>query len=475
MMGYAQPKGGKLSATTRLILADRDGKISLDQAKTHLKEMAAARRRAKAQANQTQGSEVEITSTSEDKFPFATPFTSGGKKMVQCWINLADNNTSEIEALGVNITARFAGKAIADIPVDVLEQVAALTNVRKVAVAKILAKKTYVSRQLTNVDDLLNLTTDAQNAGLSQAYNGSGVVYNTTSEAMEEYAGTTAKYTDETHGTHTSTIAGGSNLTSTAYVYTTGTSYTTVNNAQFGGMAPGTDLVLCDLGEQLSDANIAWSMQKIAEYAESVGKPYVISLSLGGHFGPHDGTGDMADVCAQLTGPGKVIVFAAGNEGEDGIYLGKNASASNPAQSVLSSQTRSSYSVDYGMVLSYARTPNTELAVRYHVVNTNSNTILWTSNEITTDDYFVDNQGNIELYGAEISVNDVGSDGTTKLSTYFTAYNNDSDNYGYLCGYMDLDPHNNKWYVETILYYLKAVNNNYKIAMSVYPRTGFLC
>lgn len=496
-MGYAQPKGGKLSATTRLIIADRDGKISLDQAKAHLKEMAAARRRAKAQANQTQGSEVEITNTSEDKLPFATPFTRGDKKMVQCWINLTDNNTSEIEALGVEITARFAGKAIADIPVDVLEQVGALANVRKVAVAKILAKKTYVTRQLTNVDDVLNFTNDAQTAGLSQAYNGTGVVlgvidtgidfahsmlsgtrlkkkyvYNADSEAMQEYTGTSAYYTDETHGTHTSTIAGGSNLTSTAYVYTTGTSYTTVNNAQFGGMAPGTDLVLCDLGEMLSDANIAWSMQKIAEYAASVGKPYVISLSLGGHFGPHDGTGDMADVCAQLTGPGKVIVFAAGNEGEDGLYLGKNASASNPSQTVLTSQTRSSYSMDYGAVLSYARTPNTELAVRYHVVNTNNNTVLWTSKEITTDDYFVDNQGNVDLYGAEISVNDVGSDGTTKLSTYFTAYNNDSNNYGYLCGYLDLDPNNNKWYLETILYYLKAVNNNYKIAMSVYPRTG---
>ena len=496
-MGYAQPKGGKLSATTRLIIADRDGKISLDQAKAHLKEMAAARRRAKAQANQTQGSEVEITNTSEDKLPFATPFTRGDKKMVQCWINLTDNNTSEIEALGVEITARFAGKAIADIPVDVLEQVGALANVRKVAVAKILAKKTYVTRQLTNVDDVLNFTNDAQTAGLSQAYNGTGVVlgvidtgidfahsmlsgtrlkkkyvYNADSEAMQEYTGTSAYYTDETHGTHTSTIAGGSNLTSTAYVYTTGTSYTTVNNAQFGGMAPGTDLVLCDLGEMLSDANIAWSMQKIAEYAASVGKPYVISLSLGGHFGPHDGTGDMADVCAQLTGPGKVIVFAAGNEGEDGLYLGKNASASNPSQTVLTSQTRSSYSVDYGAVLSYARTPNTELAVRYHVVNTSNNTVLWTSKEITTDDYFVDNQGNVDVYGAEISVNDVGSDGTTKLSTYFTAYNNDSNNYGYLCGYLDLDPNNNKWYLETILYYLKAVNNNYKIAMSVYPRTG---
>lgn len=496
-MGYAQPKGGKLSATTRLIIADRDGKISLDEAKTQMKEMAAARRRAKAQANQTQGGEVEIENTSEDKFPIATPFTRGGKKMVQCWINLTDNNTSEIEALGVNITARFAGKAIADIPVDVLEQVGALANVRKVGVAKILSKKTYVTRQLTNVDDLLNYTSDAQSAGLTQAYDGTGVVlgvidtgidfahsmlsgtrlkkkyvYNTTDEEMQEYTGTTANYTEETHGTHTSTIAGGSNLSSTAYVYTTSTSYSTVNNAQFGGMAPGTDLVLCDLGEQLSDANIAWSMQKIAEYAASVGKPYVISLSLGGHFGPHDGTGDMADVCAQLTGPGKVIVFAAGNEGEDGIYLGKNASSSNPAQSVLTSGTRSSYSVDYGAVLSYARTPNTELAVRYHVVNTNNNSVLWTSNEITTDDYFVDDQGNIEMYGAEISVNDTGSDGTTKLSNYFTAYNNDSDNYGYLCGYMDLDPNNNKWYLETILYYLKAVNSNYKIAMSVYPRTG---
>ncbi len=497
MMGYAQPKGGKLSATTRLILADRDGKISLDQAKTHLKEMAAARRRAKAQANQTQGSEVEIENTSEDKFPIATPFIRGGKKMVQCWINLTDNNTSEIEALGVNITARFAGKAIADIPVDVLEQVGALANVRKVGVAKILSRKTYVTRQLTNVDDLLNYTSDAQAAGLTQAYNGTGVVlgvidtgidfahsmlsgtrlkkkyvYNTSSEEMQEYTGSSAYYTGETHGTHTSTIAGGSNLSSTAYVYTTGTSNTQVSNAQFGGMAPGADLVLCDLGEELSDANIAWSMQKIAEYAESVGKPYVISLSLGGHFGPHDGTGDMADVCAQLTGPGKIIVFAAGNEGEDGIYLGKNASASNPAQSVLTSDYRSSYSVDIGYVFSYARTPNTELAVRYHVVNTNSNTILWTSNEITTDDYFVDNQGNIVMYGGEISVNDTGSDGTTKLSTYFTAYNNDADQYGYLCGYMEQDPTTNKWSVETVLYYLKPVNNNYKIAMSVYPRTG---
>ena len=493
--GYAQPKGGKLSASTRMIIADREGKISIDKARKQMRETARAR--AKVQRATNQPEQMTVEDTGDDDLPIAVPFTRGGVKMVQCWIDLTDNNTSKIEALGARIATRFDCKVTADIPVDALEQVAALRNVKKVAVAKRLRKKTYVTRQLTNVDDVLNLTSDAQTAGLLHAYDGTGVVlgvidagidfghsmlsgsrlkkkyiYNTTSEEMEEYTGTSVYYKDETHGTHTSTIAGGSNLTSTAYVYTTGTSYSTVNNAQFGGMAPGTDLVLCDLGEELSDANIAWAMQKVAEYAESVGKPYVISISLGGHYGPHDGTGDMADVCAQLTGPGKVIVFAAGNEGQDGLYLGKNASASDPVQSVLTSQARSDYSVDYGVVVSYARTPNTELAVRYHVVNTSTNAILWTSNEINTDDYFVDEQGNIELYGAEISVNDTGSDGVTKLSKYFTAYENDSETYGYLCGYLDLDAHNGKWYVETILYYLKAVSSNYKIAMSVYPKTG---
>ena len=492
-MGYAQPKGGKMSASTRLVLADREGKISLDNARKQLRAMKAEKR----QKAGTATPHAEEREDNESELPIAAPFMRNGEKYVQSWIRLEDNNTSNLEAQGVKITARFDKLVIADIPVNVLEQVAAVSNVRKVEMARMLSKKTYVSRQMTNVDDVLNLTSDATSAGLSQAYDGTGVVlgvidtgidfghtmlsgsrlkkkyvYNETDEAMQEYTGTTYYTSDETHGTHTSTIAGGSDYTATAYVYTTSTSYTTISNAKFGGMAPGTDLVLCDLGDYLSDANIAWSMQKIAEYAESVGKPYVISLSLGSHYGPHDGTGDMAEVTAQLTGPGKIVVYASGNEGEDGIYLGKNASASNPSQTVLTSETRSSYSVDYGMMISYARTPNTELAVRYHVVNTSTNAVLWSSNEITTDDYFVDDDGNIELYGAEISVNDTGSDGTTKLSNYFTAYNSNSDSYGYLCGYMDKDSYNNKWYVQTVLYYLKAVNSNYKIAISVYPKSG---
>lgn len=494
LTSFAQ-KATKISPSTRIIIADRDGKLSLDAAK---KEMAQMKKNKRTAPWKTP-SATETTAEDEDEgdgFPFSTPTYVNGVKVVQCWIGMTDDNYNALEALGVKIQAKFDGKVTANVPVDALEKVAELANVTKVSVSKKLKKKTYRSRILTNVDDVLTHSADAQTAGLLQAYDGTGVVlgvidtgidfghqmfsgrikkkyvYNTTAEELQEYTGSSVYYTDETHGTHTSSIAGGSDYTATAYVYTTSTSYTTVSNAKFGGMAPGTDLVLCDLGEELTDANIAACIKNISDYADQVGKPCVISLSLGGHFGPHDGTGDMADVCAQYTGAGKIILFASGNEGEDGIYHYKNASASAPAMTVLSSQTRSSYSVDYGVALSYARTPNVELAVRYYVVNTSRNTILWTSNEITTDDYFVDDEGNIELYGAEISVNDTGSDGTTKLSSYFTAYNNDSQNYGYLCGYMEKDEHNNKWYVETILYYLKPVSSSYKIGMSVYPKNG---
>lgn len=496
-LAFAQ---NKYSAGTRLIMADRDGKFSLVKGK---QEMQQLQRNRKALQDLTIFNKEAVATENDFSggMPSATPFNKNGMKMAQFWINLTDNNIEPLKALGVEIQAQFDKKVTANIPVDALEKVATLKNVTKISAAKNLKKKTYRSRVLTNVDDVHSLSADTLAAGLIQNYDGTGVVlgiidsgidfghqmfknadgtsrikkkyiYNTTSKQLEEYTKTSVYFKDETHGTHTSTIAGGSDYTATAYVYTTGTSYTTVNNAKFGGMAPGTDLVLCDLGEELTDANISACIKNISDYADQVGKPCVISLSLGGHFGPHDGTGDMADVCAQYTGKGKIILFASGNEGEDGIYLGKNASVVSPVMTVLTSDTRSSYSVDYGAMISYARTPNTELAVHYYVVDTSTNQVLWTSNEITTEDYFVDNDGNIELYGTEISVDNTGSDGLTKLSKYFTAYENDSENYGYLCCYMDKDTHNDKWNVETVLYYLKAVSKNYKIGISIYPKTG---
>lgn len=490
---YAQH--GKLSAGTRIIISDREGRFSLEKSK---KEMALLKSKKKTLSSQQDNIEPK---DEEESLPFATPFTLKGQKVVQCWINMTDNDYSGIEALGVLIQTKFDKRVIANIPVNVLEKVAALKNVTKVSVAKKLKKHTYRSRVLTNVDDVLYLTSDAKTAGLLQAYDGTGVVlgiidtgiqfshamfkdangnsrikkayiYDESFGDLVEYSGSavsslTYDTADETHGTHTSAIAGGSDYTSTAYVYTTNTSYTTVQNAKFGGMAPNADLVLCGLGDELTDANLSACIKNISDYADEVGKPCVISLSLGSHYGPHDGTGDFAEICKQYTGPGKIIVYAASNDAGEAIYHHKNATSTDPAQTVLTTDTRSNYNVDYGMATSWARTPGVELAARFFVVNTSTNKIVWTSKEISaTDDYAYDDG----TFGAEWSVSDTGEEGTA-LSSYFTAYNNDSE-LGYLCGYLEENDLNGKWCFTSLLYYLTPVSNNYKIAISVYPKNN---
>ena len=462
------------------------------------KEMALLKSKKKTLSSQQDNIEPK---DEEESLPFATPFTLKGQKVVQCWINMTDNDYSGIEALGVLIQTKFDKRVIANIPVNVLEKVAALKNVTKVSVAKKLKKHTYRSRVLTNVDDVLYLTSDAKTAGLLQAYDGTGVVlgiidtgiqfshamfkdangnsrikkayiYDESVGDLVEYSGSavsslTYDTADETHGTHTSAIAGGSDYTSTAYVYTTNTSYTTVQNAKFGGMAPNADLVLCGLGDELTDANLSACIKNISDYADEVGKPCVISLSLGSHYGPHDGTGDFAEICKQYTGPGKIIVYAASNDAGEAIYHYKNATSTDPAQTVLTTDTRSNYNVDYGMATSWARTPGVELAARFFVVNTSTNKIVWTSKEISATDEYAYDDG---TFGAEWSVSDTGEEGTA-LSSYFTAYNNDSE-YGYLCGYLEENDLNGKWCFTSLLYYLKPVSNNYKIAISVYPKNN---
>ena len=490
---YAQH--GKLSAGTRIIISDREGRFSLEKSK---KEMALLKSKKKTLSSQQDNIEPK---DEEESLPFATPFTLKGQKVVQCWINMTDNDYSGIEALGVLIQTKFDKRVIANIPVNVLEKVAALKNVTKVSVAKKLKKHTYRSRVLTNVDDVLYLTSDAKTAGLLQAYDGTGVVlgiidtgiqfshamfkdangnsrikkayiYDESVGDLVEYSGSavsslTYDTADETHGTHTSAIAGGSDYTATAYVYTTGTSPTPVQNAKFGGMAPNADLVLCGLGDELTDANLSACIKNISDYADEVGKPCVISLSLGSHYGPHDGTGDFAEICKQYTGPGKIIVYAASNDAGEPIYHHKNATSTDPAQTVLTTDTRSNYNVDYGMATSWARTPGVELAARFFVVNTSTNKIVWTSKEISATDEYAYDDG---TFGAEWSVSDTGEEGTA-LSSYFTAYNNDSE-YGYLCGYLEENDLNGKWCFTSLLYYLKPVSKNYKIAISVYPKNN---
>jgi len=64
-------------------------------------------------------------------------------------------------------------------------------------------------------------------------------------------------------------------------------------------------------------------MNYIFTYATSVGKPAVVNLSWGSSIGPHDGNSMFSQACDALTGPGKIFVCSAGNDGQDTIHLQK--------------------------------------------------------------------------------------------------------------------------------------------------------
>lgn len=135
----------------------------------------------------------------------------------------------------------------------------------------------------------------------------------------------------QAHGTHTAGIAAGSGGEGAA-------------QSQYVGIAPDADLCLvCNAtsdDEQLIDsadqykytyALDALGFKYIFDYADSVGKPCVINFSEGS---PEDLRGDDVlyyEMLDSLTGPGRIIVASAGNEGQKVNYLHKPADADSAA------------------------------------------------------------------------------------------------------------------------------------------------
>jgi len=110
----------------------------------------------------------------------------------------------------------------------------------------------------------------------------------------------------EGHGTHCCSIAAGNGRA--------------FNGGQFHGLAPRAALVAVR-SEPLLDDHIIWGIRKTFELARQSNRPAVVTLSLGGHLGPHDGTSAVENVIARESGPGRIVVVAAGNEGNDEIHF----------------------------------------------------------------------------------------------------------------------------------------------------------
>lgn len=478
VVGWAQnDDGNKLSVTTQMFLQELNGEISFEQNEELIKASAKAKGIPLAEA---------LRQAKYDR-PIAKPVEINGRQFISAFIRVSDRSAvSELEALGVEIQCEFSNGTLFTtlIPVDKLQEVAKIAKVSRISVASKRRPLTDKVRQATNVDDVLTRSTDAIGIGLSKKYDGTGVllgvidtgidfqhiafkdkngnsrikrayvVTNTGSDYYPSYSAkeygdgtsnaitSSAPTTDnssEDHGTHTSSTAGGSSVIINGSTVTVTDDHA---NATYGGMAPGADLYLA--GCDLSDTYLANSFQKICNYADSKNMPVVVSNSWGGQFGPHDGTGDIAEICAQYfsdSNPNHICLFAASNDaGANGFHVMGNASSSNPLGTVVNWNTDYGLTYYYGVFANaWTRTAGKTLACKIIVINSSG------------------------AKQAEINVNPTADGASVSLaSTYVSS--------GSLYAYKD--------YVSSsksqILLYASnlRMRSGYKLAVQFYPTSG---
>lgn len=474
----AQYSTNKLSASTQMFLDERAGRISFEVSQKQIQE------RAKAKGITA----VEAARQAKWDRPIAAPVTKGGQEYISAFVRLTDpSGKSELEALGVEIECEFLNGTLYTtlIPVDKIEAVAQIAKVSRISVATKRRPLTNAARSFSNVDDVLAYTADARAAGLPNAFDGSGVllgvidtgidfqhkafkdkdgnfrikrayVYTGSGSAREygdgaSYAlSASAPTTDdssEDHGTHTSSTAGGSSVMISGSTTTVTDDHA---NATYGGMAPGADLYLA--GCDLSDTYLANSFQKIINYADSKNMPVVVSNSWGGQFGPHDGTGDIADVVNQYFGdshPNHICLFAASNDaGTNGFHVSGTASSSSPLGTVINYNTSYGLSFYYGIIANaWTRSTGVTLNCKIIVINSSGTKV------------------------AEVSVNP-STNGTTVsgISSYVSS--------GSLIAYRDYTSGSDKsqilLYAAGSSYYGGGLTmrSGYKLAVQFYPASG---
>ncbi len=253
-------------------------------------------------------------------------------------INHADA-ISKMESSGAKVYLVSSNLVTAGVPKDQITVIAEMPEVNYIQ----LASKVYPTMDVARDKGNVNRVHDATDLG--KAYSGSGIVIgiidqgfqynhvNFYSSDKKSYRikrvwdqngtgktpggswGYGAEYATEAeilalqtdtratgHGTHVAGIAAGGD-----------------KSKNFHGVATNADIVLVSYAQ--GDVDITNAIKYIYDYAESEGKPCVVNMSLGSHYGPHDGTSITDRLADQFQGPGRLLVGAAGNEGKNQIHL----------------------------------------------------------------------------------------------------------------------------------------------------------
>jgi minor extracellular serine protease Vpr len=87
----------------------------------------------------------------------------------------------------------------------------------------------------------------------------------------------------------------------------------------FYGVAPDACIAGVCMGDL--DNSIIDGLQWLFSLADSLGMPCVVNMSLGYHDGPHDGTSLVDRTIDTLSGPGRIVVGSAGNDGNKKAHV----------------------------------------------------------------------------------------------------------------------------------------------------------
>lgn len=263
---------------------------------------------------------------------------------IRAFVSINDDSALDrMQALGAKVLNTFeTGVATVEIPVDALEAVSRIAEVDYVEMGASVNMLMDTARINGNVELAHSNALDE----LPSAFTGKGVVIGVIDNGLEynhaafytsdgsecrlkavwdqngmgkapDLFGYGAEYLkleemkaakcdkrNTYHGSHTTGIAAAGDKRSKYY-----------------GVAPDAEIVYVSFDE--TSVDIANGIKYIFDYADRVGKPCVINMSLGSHEGPHNGESYLDQIIDAYTGPGRVVVGACGNEAISNLHVHK--------------------------------------------------------------------------------------------------------------------------------------------------------